>query len=350
MVAIRILGLLLCLLCTACQLGYLARNGYGQMEILIKRVPVEKALKDPNLPETHKQKLKLVQEARTFAETSLNLKATSNYTAYVELDRPYVSYIVQAAKHDKLVNYLWNFPLIGKVPYKGYFSEKEAKAEAAEFDRNRWDTAVRGVSAYSTLGWFHDPILSSMMNYSDDQLVNTIIHETVHATVYLKSAADFNERLATYLGDRGTELYFINKEGLSSPTVAKIRRENEDSHLFSKWLSTELKALEEWYETHKDFSNEEKKKRLDELKLKFTQELKPKLASTAYDYFPKLELNNAVLLGLKTYYFDLQDFAKLEKILGGDFKSLLKYCKNLKSSPNPEQTLKDFIAKSSSEH
>ena len=130
-------------------------------------------------------------------------KKTKNYSTFVNLHRPYVTYIVSAAPKNELKYYTWYFPIIGSVPYKGYFNEAGANGEARDLASEGYDTYVRGVTAYSTLGWFKDPILSSMLAYSDYDMVNTIIHETVHTTIYIKSNANFNERLASYLGDLG---------------------------------------------------------------------------------------------------------------------------------------------------
>src|SRR5262249_33798482 len=133
--------------------------------------------------EETKRKLRLVLEVKKFAEEKLSLTSNRNYLTYVALDRDSVSYVLQVAPFNELSHYEWDYPIVGKMPYKGFFNKDLAKEEAKKFPEEKWDTYIRGVSAYSTLGWFHDPVLSSMLKYSDHELVDTIIHETVHANV-----------------------------------------------------------------------------------------------------------------------------------------------------------------------
>ncbi|NJL24961.1 MAG: aminopeptidase, partial [Calothrix sp. SM1_5_4] len=188
-----------------CHTGYYLHGAYNQSKLLHQRRPIEHALRDSRLSEESKRKLRLVQEVKKFAEEDLKLKPSRNYTTFVQLDEPYVTYIVQASDAWELKPYLWHFPLVGKVPYKGYFRKALAEEEAAGFDRSKYDVFVRGVSAYSTLGWLQDSVLSSMLRYDDTDLVETIIHETLHTTLYIKSAAEFNERMATFMGTRRDE-------------------------------------------------------------------------------------------------------------------------------------------------
>ena len=112
--------------------------------------------------------------AKAFGEDELGLKQSKNYTSFIQLDEPYVTYIVQAAEAFSLKPYHWHFPFVGDVPYKGYFKKNLAEEEAASLDKNLYDTSIRGVSAYSTLGWFEDSILSSMLRYEDHDLVDGV--------------------------------------------------------------------------------------------------------------------------------------------------------------------------------
>jgi predicted aminopeptidase len=173
-------------------MGYLLKSAKGQINLFTSRVDIDEAIKDPHLNEKDRNKLQIAQEARKFAEQELGLKVTKNYTTFVQLHRPYVTYVVSAAPKWELKHHLWSFPILGKVPYKGFFDEKDAQEEAQELGRENLDTYTRGVSAYSTLGWFKDSVLSSMLTYEDHILLNTIIHETVHTKLYIKNSDDFN--------------------------------------------------------------------------------------------------------------------------------------------------------------
>lgn len=361
-----------------CQINYYFSSAYNQMKILASRQPIEEALKNPQLGEKEKRKLELAQEARVFAEKKLNLKHTNNYTSYVQLDRPYVTYVVSAAPKWELKHHFWHYPIVGSLPYKGYFSEEAAKKEEKELKSQNLDTYLRGVSAYSTLGWFNDPILSSMTNYSDSDLVNTIIHETVHATIYIKSSADFNERLAVFLGNKGMELFYKEKEGADSPTLKNVVAENFDDKIFSEFMTEELKKLDIWYQEkahhiqqqsdNKLASSHEvesspvapvaigksstedletlRQKRLKEIQEKFSREILPKMQSRSYQKFSDLKLNNARLLVYKTYMQDLNDFENLFKKVNENFDLFLQEIKKLETSTDPNLELKKMSSHS----
>ena len=329
-------------LLSGCQIGYLVKSAYSQADLLRRRVSVADALKDPALTAEQKRKLVLAQEAREFAEKSLGLSRTQNYTSYVQLDRPYVTYVVSAAQKSDLKPHKWKYPIVGSLPYKGYFNPDDAKAEADGLRAENLDVYVRGVSAYSTLGWFRDPLLSSMLAYRDHQLVNTIIHETVHATIYIKSEADFNERLATFIGNKGAEAFYRAKEGPEGKTLAKMAEENRDDRVFSEFIGRELSSLERWYDERKSTSIPEavRTERLGELKERFRKDVRPKMSSVdSYKTFETAELNNARLLTYRLYYENLDDFEAVFQKLGGDFQKMLAFCKTLEKSDDPKGEL-----------
>jgi predicted aminopeptidase len=344
---IRILFLLLLGFCNVqCQIGYIAKNAYHQAKLLHSAEPVSRILEKNDFNENYKNKLKLALRAKEFAESRLKLKKTKNYTTYVELHRPYVTYIVSASPKNELKYYTWYFPIIGSVPYKGYFSEEGALEEAKNLDEQGYDTYVRGVSAYSTLGWFKDPILSSMMTYSDYNLANTIIHETVHTTIYIKSNANFNERLATYLGDLGAHLFFNETTNGSEELLAFAKEEDHDQKIFGEFISEQIKQIEQWYSANKNNPQVEVERqgKFDFIKKEFKDSILPQLKTKRYLGFADSKLNNARLLGLKLYMNDLSDFDKLTEKLSGDFAKILDYCKTLEKSSDPEKSLKEYIA------
>ncbi len=343
--ALKILVVLpLGLLLSGCQIGYLTKSAYNQLSLLNQRVAIEDALKDPKLEPHEKTKLLLSQEVREFAETKLHLNVKKNYSTFVKLDRPYVSYVVSASPKWKLETYRWSFPIVGKMPYKGYFSESDAKDEAESMKKENYDVYVRGVSAYSTLGWFKDPLLSSMLRYKDHDLVNTIIHESVHATFFIKSEADFNEQLATFLGNKGMELYYQSKEGENSQTLKQVRDENIDERKFADFISQEIKELEAWYSQQKEQKEELRQARFQEIKNHFTEKLKPHLVTDSYNKFDTMEMNNARLIVFKTYLQDMSDFEELYHLTGSNFEKFLETVKRLEKHEKPSQGIKDLIA------
>lgn len=330
---------------TACQMGYYFSSAYNQMSLLGSRTSIEKVLKDPDLSEKEKKKLLLAQEAREFAEKELKLKSTKNYTTYVKLDRPFVTYVVSASPKWELKHHQWHFLFVGKMPYKGFFNEAAAKEEAEKLKAQNLDTYMRGVSAYSTLGWFNDPLLSSMLRYSDHDLVDTVIHETVHATLYIKNSADFNERLATFMGYKGMEIYYLKKEGPDSANLKIAQKENEDQKIFAEFISREITALEDWYKAQSDKNEDLRRARIKEIQTRFEKDIAPRMKSTNYEKFPKIDdLNNARLLLYKTYLQDISDFEKLYEQSNRDFDTFLQKCRSLENSKNPEEDLKKLVS------
>lgn len=330
-------------LLTGCQMGYYFSSAYNQVSLLSRGAPVQKVLNDPSVPEETKAHLRLAQKVRQFNESDLHLKVTSNFSKFVQLDRPYVTYVVSASPKWELTHHLWKFPIVGQMPYKGFFNEAAAKEEEAGLKGRDLDTHLRGVSAYSTLGWFSDPILSSMFNYKDYDLVNTLIHETVHTTIFIKNSADFNERLAVFLGNKGMELFYLKEEGPDSPTLHQVHDENHDDKLFSVFISKEIESLKEWYKNQKDHNEDLRQSRIREIQTRFSREIEPKLKSKSYAKFKDLNLNNARLMLYKTYMQDLSDFETLYDQVGRDFSKFIEVCRKLESHPKPEEGLKELI-------
>ncbi|MBX3041035.1 MAG: aminopeptidase [Bdellovibrionaceae bacterium] len=326
---------------------YVMKSAKSHMSILWSRVPIDEALKDPRLTTEQKAKLEQAKEARDFALSHIRLKPSDNYTRFSYVDRPYVSYVVSAAPKWKLEHHEWSYPIVGKMPYRGFASEEDAKAEQGSLDKENLDTYLRGVSAYSTLGWFEDPILSTMLSSSEQGLVDVIIHETTHATLYIKNSADFNERLAVFVGNKGTEEFYLAKEGADSPTVAKIKAFNHDDALFSAFIGPKIQELKSWYaqlpETERQ--EERRKEKFKAIQEDFEKNLLPRMKTEAYKRFPRLDLNNARLLYFKTYMTDLSDFEKLYASTGNSWELFLKCAKTLESAKKPEDGLKELLKK-----
>jgi predicted aminopeptidase len=322
---------------------YYLKGAYHQSSLFLARTPIEKVLNDPNVPADDKRKIELTIKAKQFAQEHLGLKATDNYTKFVQLDRPSLSYVVSASPKWELKHHLWWYPFVGKLPYRGYFSEDDAQKLEDELKADNLDTYMRGVSAYSSLGWITDPIYSSMLRYKEYNLVNTIIHETTHATLFIKSSADFNERMAVFVGNKGTELFYLQEEGPDSPTLKLIRQENEDDKTFSEFISLEIKALEAWYKEQTEKDETARVDRIKGIQARFKKEILPKMKTKSYERFSEIELNNARLLNYKTYLQDLSDFEKLFAKMNSDFGKFIDACKSLEKSEKPEAALKDLL-------
>jgi predicted aminopeptidase len=325
---------------SGCQMGYYISSAHNQFSMMNTRVSITEAFQSPNLTLAQKEKINLSQKARVFAFERLKLKKTENYNTFIDLKRPYVTWVVHAAEKWQMKNYEWKYPIVGAMPYKGFFNEADAKAEADELLKNGFDTYVRGVSAYSTLGWFTDSLLSSMLRYKDHDLVNTIIHEIVHTTIYVKNNSDFNERLAVFIGGKGSEMFYKELEGENSQTLKLIADENEDDKLFSEFITKELKDLEKWYIDNPVKDEAARTARLNQIHTNFDSQLAPRLKTNSYQKFSKEKMNNARMGLYKTYMQGLSDFEDAYKRHGSDLLKFIDVIKGLEDSKDPEADLR----------
>ncbi len=180
-----------------------------------------------------------------------------------------------------------------------------------------------------------------MLRYSDEDLADTLIHELVHTTLWIKDNARFNERLASYLGQKGAEQFFLSKEGPQSPSYQKMQDATHDDQIFSHFITEQVKELDEWYRSLKpeEKTAENKEARIKKIQDLFTQKILPQMKSKSWSHFSKVKLNNAKLMMYKTYMSDFSAFDQLWKSVNGDFTIFLEKCKTLKNSKHPDQDL-----------
>ena len=180
----------------------------GHMDVMQRRRPVLEVLDDPNAPQSLKERLELVRQAREFSVEELELPNNESYRSYADLEREFVVWNVLAAPEFSLRAKEWCFPVAGCVAYRGYFAQRSAEREAERLSESGYDVSVGGVSAYSTLGRFSDPVLNTMMRWSDTDLIATLFHELAHQKVYVKNDTQFNESFATAVAEIGIERWF----------------------------------------------------------------------------------------------------------------------------------------------
>jgi predicted aminopeptidase len=271
--------------------GYLAQAAVGQLQILRSARPISEAAGDPALPARTRQLLAAVPDIKAFGQTQ-GLRPTASYERYADLHRPAAAWVVQAAAPLSFEVRRWTFPVVGSVPYLGFFDEDAARRFAARLAREEGlDVDVRTARAFSTLGWFHDPVLSTMLGDGPEALgalANVVLHESVHATVYVKDQSAFNESVASFVADRLTAEWLARTVGPDAPETrawlaAHARERAEVARLHSTY--EDLSAL--YASTASDDAKRAGKERL--------------LARAAEDLAFDRPLNNAVLSGSRAY-------------------------------------------------
>jgi predicted aminopeptidase len=307
-----------------CSPGYVMRAAYEQSKILLSRRPIEDVINDPATSKEDVEKLALVLEARKFAE-EIGLSTGGSFTKYADIGKDTLAWVVMGSRRDSFDLCTWWFPIVGTVPYKGFFDKDDADSQARKLEERGFESSVRGTEAFSTLGWFNDPILSTTLKNSASRIVNTVIHESVHSTVWIPDNVAFNESLANFVGSRAAVDFFkqrsnnfANSTVNSSPESVSLIAQAELEHRFTLDLadavSDAFKQLEELY-NRQDLSSEHK---INERQRVFDRAMQP-----FRERYPKAStlrvLNNADLLQSTIYMTELRGFEKLYSEANGSW-------------------------------
>jgi predicted aminopeptidase len=310
--------------------SYGVRQGYGQFRIIWNARPVEEFLSDPEFPDSLKARLDLIAEVRKYSIDSLGLKDTENYKTMFDQKGKEVMWVVMASERFRLKPKEWVFPIVGAVPYKGFFDEKKANDLKQELKDEGWDVVVRNPGGWSTLGWFTDPILSKMLSRSEGDLANLIIHEMSHSTIFVKDSVDFNENLATFIGDRGTEKFLIYKYGEHSREYTTYMEEDKDYLKFVNHMLRGAKALDSLYNNMNPADSEERKLNLKEEVIRqiitSLDTLSLALTSTPSKRFRKELPNNAYFMNFRQYQSKQDTFSEEWRVkFNGDLRAYISY-------------------------
>lgn len=313
---------------SACSPVYVLKAGYHEARILAARKPIPKVMADPNTDEETRRKLRLALAARAFARDSLGLDVNGAYSTFVRLKSDTLAVILSAAPPDRLEPVTWWFPIVGRVPYRGFFSLDDARRHEERLQRRGLDTYLRPTAAFSTLGWFDDPLPSTLLRYDDVALVETIIHELTHNTLYLAGHVTFNESFASFAGAQGAMAFFCGGGEYAHAEHCRLARDRwADELRFSAFLyglAEELKALY----ARADLSREEKLTRRREIFAaglhRFQREVQPGFLASRYQWFVDTPLNNATLLARIFYAHRLAAFDAAFQQARGDLPTALR--------------------------
>ncbi|HEX8549113.1 MAG TPA: aminopeptidase [Cytophagaceae bacterium] len=307
---------------------YGVTQGVGQLTIVWNSRLVEEVLKENNISEDTKSKIRLVQEIRKFAFDSLGLKHSENYTTFYDQKGKPILWILTAAEAYQLKAIEWSFPLLGSFSYKGFFDLERAKREEIPLKQEGYDTSIDEVGGWSTLGWFKDPILSNMLERSPGSLANLIIHELTHGTLYVKNNVTYNENLANFVGDRGAEMFIYHKFGPNSKELDQYRKRKM---LSTKHKELVLQGADRLDSLYKSFGKQIPISKKQELKSHLIKEISFQINELHKDYSVKFKedldsLNNTYFLDVKRYNEKQNQFEEEFKYkFNSDFKKYMAY-------------------------
>ena len=325
--------------------AYLWRLARGQMGLMWRAEPIERVLKRRDLDPEQREKLELVQAIRAFARDSLGLGVSKQYATFADIGRGPVSWNLVACPKDRLEPLRWTYPVVGTVPYRGYFGREEAEAARDRYEAEGYDTHLRPVSAYSTLGWFPDPVLSTMLRYGEADLADVIIHELTHATVWIEADATFNESMASFVGETGALMWLQTRYGDDAPEVQRVLDERADHAVFRRFLHGVAAQLDSLYATDISFEEKlvEREKVFEEARRDF---LRLPLKTDLYGHFPNWTLNNARLSLYRVYQARTDIFARVYDAVGWDLKVAIGIFEQCAQARDPVRWLENYLERS----
>ena len=310
---------ILYLLLSGCQLGYYGQAVKGHMSLMHQREPVERVVADPDTPAPVRRQLTLAEDVLRFADQDMALPAKGVYRDYVHLDRDAVVWNVMAAPRFSFEPKTWCFLFVGCLSYRGYFKEQAARREADKLAAEGWDTYVGGAIAYSTLGWFDDPLTTPMIDRSGPGLVELLLHELVHRRLYIADHTRFNESLATMVAREGTLRYLAHHD--LTVDMDRWRRRDQARDAFLDLVVDSRDKLAALYaqDLPPDVMGEKKAALIEDLRRAFRARAPQVPGLDAYAGFFDGPLNNARLNGIHDYYGMVGDFQKILLSCGGQW-------------------------------
>lgn len=315
---------------SGCSPVYVLRAAYEEGKILWRREPITDLLHKPDVPLDTQEKLQLVLAVREYARDTLKFNVGGSYASYSLVDRPDLTHIVIAAPKTELRPYTWWFLIIGSVPYKGYFSKADAEAEIERLKTQGYDTNLRTSAAFSTLGWFDDPLLSHLLRYDKIVLTEIVFHELFHNTLYVKGAGAFNESSANFIGHRAAIDFFRQRSGEDSAEYSNAVLAWDEEKEFGWFINEVVGTLSELY--NRDIPVDDKLRLREEVFTRSKAEWARRIADRPnhrFRGFVKQPINNAILMHYVVY---LKDFELFEAVYDASGHNLARTIESLRKA------------------
>jgi predicted aminopeptidase len=321
-------------LLTACDsISYYAQAVQGQAAILLGREPIQRLLADPALDPRLREQLLVVESARDFAESELGLDAAGSFTTYIDPKRRHIVWNVFAAPWNSVDLISWCFPIAGCVAYRGYFSEQAAIRYANRLSTQGYDVFVGGVDAYSTLGWFKDPLPATVLRRSDPQLAGLIFHELSHQRIYVPGDTRFNESFASFVEQQGLRLW-LHRQG-HPEQFAGIVAALEAQQRFADFVIAYREQFRQLYAAAENNSAEletQKQRLFEQMRADWQQ----RPDADGYQAWFAGELNNARLATVGAYFDWVPAFEQIYADSGNNFEDFYQEAERLAMRP-PQQ-------------
>ena len=330
---------------SGCSPLYVMRAAYEEGKILWRREPIADLIQSSKVPPDTEEKLRLVLAARDYAREALEFNVGGSYASYSYVDRPDLTYIVVAAPKTELKPYTWWFLIVGSVPYKGFFSKDEALAEIERLKADGYDTYLRTAAAFSTLGWFDDPLLSHLLKYDKVLLSEIVFHELFHNTLYVNGAGAFNESSANFVGHRAAIDFFRERFGADSAEHQRALLLWQEEREFAGFIAEVARELGGLYAS--DVGREHKLRLREEVFARSQAEWSRRIAERPahrFHGFTRQPLNNAILMHYIVYLKDLDLFESLYQACGRNLRRTVQVLREaVKTGDEPFQAMRAWL-------
>lgn len=319
---------------------YISRAAYEEARILARRQPIDRLLIEQGQPRAASvatvnssvldaamlDKLRLVSEARQFADSALALEAGKSFTQFSKLDRDTLVLVLSAAYRDRLERKTWWFPVVGTFPYKGFFNFDEAKRTRDQMLNDGFDVTLGASSAFSTLGWFNDPLVSTTIKSDSITLVNTVFHELLHNTFFAKGRVAFNESFASFVGGRGAEEFFRARGDTAS--LRRAQDDWQDDLRLGAFWARVSHELDSAFTSLPDSARASRLAAREQIyasaRRRLVDSVGPALRTYPAGWTSRVPLNNAVLLSRRVYAEGLDRFDSVYVAEGSDLRRAVK--------------------------